>query len=81
MTAAVQIPIPKSQLVNEDGVIDRTWYQFFYQLWLRSGATQSVSTDDLAMALAMNDATGDDPTAAQASVAIRGDTPLTWLDM
>jgi len=37
---AVQIPIPKSQLVNDDGVIDRTWYQFFYQLWLRSGATR-----------------------------------------
>jgi len=77
---AVQIPIPKSQLVNDDGVIDRTWYQFFYQLWLRSGATQSVSTDDLAMQLAMNDATSD---AASTTIIAAGasNAVLLWLSM
>jgi len=65
----------------QTGLISREWYLFLQAMFNRVGGASGPSTDDLAMAIAMNDATGDDPTAAQASGAIRGDTPLTWLDM
>lgn len=56
----IQIPIPRSPILGPDGkTLDRTWYLFFYDLWQRSGGTQTVSLDDADIEFGTADATDD----------------------
>ena len=83
MTSLVAPRYDSPVIYSDTGRMSREWYTFLVTLAKAAGASPTVG-DDLAMQLAMNDATGDDAAIAVASGSGAGaasSAVLLWLSM